>query len=443
MIGHPHTLQDQNAHGELGPGLQRFCAMLGVAGARLALVSGDGYELLASAGSSASNLDHLDARTIGAGTSVVTADTGALGLSAARFYVGLLMPGDAAHQSYLLTLFDSRSRSASMAEHLASLAHEAVALTIIERQRRAIEAQNHAIAEYAAMEKHRRTLFDRASATARIGIWQCDLSDNSLIWTNGVYDLFEIPRNSPVTRESTLGLYTDTSRRQMEAARAEAIAGCADFSLDCEIITLTGKRRWMRLTGAVESRDGVAYRIFGMKQDITEEKLLADQTRYLAEFDVMTGLANRSLFHARLTAQDNGQTTFGAMLLIDLDGFKQVNDTYGHALGDECLKVAAERLAESCRSAELVARIGGDEFAVLLGADVTTEAAQQLAGQIVEMISQPFTRGGQRMVVGASVGVAQYRGGTSENLFRQADLALYQAKAAGRNTSRAFIAGAA
>ena len=443
MPSHSLTLQGQNAHGDLDPLLQRFCALLGVAGARLALVSVDGHEMLACVGRAASNLDQLDARTIAAGKSVVAADTGALGPSAARFYVGLLVPGDAAHQSYLLTLFDHRSRSPSMADKLASLAREAVTLTMIERQRRAIETQNRTIADYAALEEQRRTLFDRASATARIGIWQCDLSDDSLIWTNGVYDLFEIPRNSPINRETTLALYTDASRRQTEAVRADAIANCADFSLDCEIITLTGKRRWMRLTGAVESRNGVAHRIFGMKQDITEEKLLADRTRYLAEFDVMTGLANRGLFQSRLTALDNGQQVFGAMLLIDLDGFKQVNDTYGHALGDECLKVAAQRLTETCGSTELVARIGGDEFAVLLGAHITSAEAQHLAEQIVKMISQPFTRGGQRIIVGASVGVAVYRGGTSESLFRQADVALYQAKAAGRNTSRAFIAGAA
>ena len=140
-------------------------------------------------------------------------------------------------------------------------------------------------------------------------MWQCDLSDNKLFWTNGVYDIFEISRTTPVTRELTLGFYKPESRVAMEAARAQAIANCTDFSINVEIVTATGKERWMRLTGAVESRNGVAHRIFGMKQDITEEKLLGDQTRYLAEFDVMTGLANRAQFQSYL--QDLGRHRIG------------------------------------------------------------------------------------------------------------------------------------
>ncbi|SFC14173.1 diguanylate cyclase (GGDEF) domain-containing protein [Devosia psychrophila] len=409
----------------------------------MALVDAGIPATFASTGSAASNLANLDALTIVSGKTMIIADTQATGPSAARFYVGLLLPGEAADQSYLLTLFDIRPRSASMADHIAGLAQEAVSQHLTDRQRREIEAQKRTIADYAALEEQRRTLFDRASSTARIGIWQCNLSDNSLIWTNGVYDLFEIPRNSAVTRELTLTLYTEKSRREMEAARSKAVADCTDFSVDCEIITTTGKRRWMRITGAVESRDGVAHRIFGMKQDITEEKLTADRIRYLAEFDVMTGLANRSLFQARLMRLDEGRESIGTMLLIDLDGFKQVNDTYGHALGDECLKEAAQRLVASCGGAELVARIGGDEFAVLLGADVSAAESEALAAHIVSMIGRPFVRGDHRLTLGASVGVAQYRGGSSESLFQQADIALYAAKAAGRSTSRTFAADAA
>ncbi|MDB5615234.1 MAG: hypothetical protein JWQ22_2887 [Devosia sp.] len=409
----------------------------------MALVDAGIPATFASTGSAPSNLANLDALTIVSGKTMVIADTQATVPSAARFYVGLVVPGEAAGQSYLLTLFDTRPRSASMADHIAALAQEAVTQHVMERQRREIEAQQRTIADYAAVEEHRRTLFDRASATARIGIWQCNLSDNSLMWTNGVYDMFEIPRNSPVTRELTLTLYTDKSRLEMDAARSEAIANCSDFSVDCEIITTTGKLRWMRLTGAVESRDGVAYRIFGMKQDITEEKLTADRIRYLAEFDVMTGLANRSLFQARLARLDEGHESISAMLLIDLDGFKQVNDTYGHAIGDECLKEAALRLVASCGDVELVARIGGDEFAVLLGADVTVVETEALAAHVVAMIGKPFVRGGHTLMLGASVGVAQNRGETSESLFRQADIALYAAKAAGRSTSRTFAADAA
>lgn len=415
--------------------LQRLCALLGIAGARLSSIAADISIVVAAAGADA-DLAALEARAIAAGRPLVIADAGQY----PRFYVGIVLPAHDDRPAQLLSLFDPRPRSAMMATTLAALAGEVLAQAAITQQRRQIEAQSRAIADYAALEEHRRNLFDRASATARIGIWQCNLSDNSLIWTNGVYDLFEIPRNTLVTREMTLALYTEKSRLEMEQARAQAIANCTDFALNCEIITTSGKRRWMRLTGAVESRDGVAHRIFGMKQDITEEKLLADRTRYLAEFDVMTGLANRSLFQARLAALDEGRGKIGALLLVDLDGFKQVNDTYGHALGDECLKEAALRLLESCSGAELVARIGGDEFAVLLNDALSPDDVEHLAETIVRVMRRPVTRLGQTLSLGASVGVAHYRGGSSEQLFRHADIALYAAKAAGRATSRTFAA---
>lgn len=414
--------------------LQRLCALLAIAGARLSSVERERPVVIATAGADA-DLAELEARAIAATQPLIVADAKH---APARFYAGIVLPAEADRPAQLLSLFDPRPRSPMMAATIAAIAGEALAQVTITRHRRHIEAQTRTIADYAALEEQRRALFERASATARIGVWQCNLSDNSLLWTNGVYDLFEIPRNMPVTREMALACYTEASRQQMEAARARAIANCSDFSLDLEIITRSGKQRWMRLTGAVESRDGVAHRIFGMKQDITEEKLLADRTRYLAEFDVMTGLANRSLFQARLAELDSGQGGTGALLLVDLDGFKQLNDTYGHALGDACLKEAARRLVDSCADAQLVARIGGDEFAILLSAGATRADAEALAERIVGAMRRPAAQLGQTRRLSASVGVAHYAGGSSEDLFRQADLALYAAKAAGRDTSRSY-----
>ena len=196
----------------------------------------------------------------------------------------------------------------------------------------------------------------------------------------------------------------------------------------------------MRLTGSVETSNGVATRIFGMKQDITEEKLLADRTRYLAETDVMTGLANRSMFQARLAELDGDGPgiPLRGLLLIDLDGFKDINDSHGHALGDDCLKEAAARLLSCCDGVGLVARIGGDEFAVVLDRD---SALEPLAEAIVMAIGQPYLRDGRPIALAASVGAAHYRGGTADALFAQADMALYAAKAAGRGTYRTFWPG--
>ncbi|HEV7344206.1 MAG TPA: GGDEF domain-containing protein [Devosia sp.] len=416
--------------------LRRLCQLLRVDGARLSNLLPGRPALVARAGIE-TPLAALEQRAAAAPGPLVIADTGQ---REARFYAGIGLPAEAEHPAQLLSLFDARPRSPAMATAIAALASEVLAWAVVKRQRRQIAVQQAAIADSAAMEQQRRSLFDRASATARIGIWQCNLGDSSLTWTNGVYDLFEIPRNTVVTREMSLACYTEASRRQMEAARAAAIANCSDFALDIEIITTRGRHRWVRLTGAVESRDGVATRIFGMKQDITEEKLLADRTRYLAEFDVMTGLANRSLFQHRLAEMDEQKGDVGALLLVDVDGFKQINDTHGHAIGDECLKVVAERLAETCGDARLVARIGGDEFAIMLASGVGVAEAESLAETVVQAMRRPVVRQGQKIQVGVSIGIAHHRSGSSQELFRDADTALYAAKAAGRGTSRTVTA---
>ncbi len=293
------------------------------------------------------------------------------------------------------------------------------------------------IARLQAELAHSRKIFARASEAARIGVWECSLPDETLSWTDVVFDLFDLPRRCIVNRQQILACYTEASRAELTRLRSQAIAACGGFTLDAEIVTFRGRRRWLRLTATVESEHGRAVRIFGMKQDITEERLLWERTRYLAEYDVMTGLANRARFQARLAAADDGHS-IGALLLVDLDGFKQINDSYGHAVGDDGLREAARRLAETCRDVALVARVGGDEFGVLLEPDATDACCDALAAAIIAGIGRPVDIDGRRLSLGASVGIARADGCSAADLFVRADAALYAAKAAGRNTARAF-----
>jgi diguanylate cyclase (GGDEF)-like protein len=317
---------------------------------------------------------------------------------------------------------------------------------LIATLRAQIAAQQAELEQQATKLAHSQKIFDRASAAARIGVWECELPSEALTWTDVVYDIFDLPRGLMPERNAAFACYPEESAKELTKRRNKAIEDCTGFTLDAEIVSFKGNRRWIRITATVESVDGVAVRIFGIKQDITEEKILSDRTRYLAEFDVLTGLANRSQFQSRLSVLDNTLPErvrpFGALLLIDLDEFKPVNDSLGHAAGDECLKQAAERIRDVCPDAELVARIGGDEFAVLLGPDARLAEASDAARAIIAHLGYPMEYRGHQLIIGASVGIALADNHTpSAQLNIMADAALYAAKKAGRNTFRIHKAG--
>jgi len=285
---------------------------------------------------------------------------------------------------------------------------------------------------------HFRKLFERASEAARIGVWQCELPCQTLTWTDVVYDLFDLPRGTPVTRDLVLSFYPDESLQRLRLARERAIAERSGFQIDVEIVTAAGARRWIRITATVECEADRPVRIFGMKQDVTEERLLADRLRHMAESDAMTGLASRARFQTALAAFDTPDDPLarsGVLMIVDLDGFKQVNDRFGHAAGDACLRRAADRLAVVCRDAELVARIGGDEFAVIWRAERIADPELR-AARIASDLAETVGTGVGKVRIGASIGIAHADGRNADEIFRAADDAMYRAKAAGRGTYR-------
>lgn len=288
-------------------------------------------------------------------------------------------------------------------------------------------------------------LYDQALGSARIGAWECELATERLTWTSGVYDIFGYPIGNPLRRASIVDLYIDESRRNMELARAEVIRSGRAVSLDTEIRTWRGERRWMRLSIHAIEEAGRTVRIFGSKQDITSDRQALESLRRQAETDTLTGLANRAVFQARYRevvrdSLNHGSAT--ALVLIDLDRFKELNDTFGHTAGDACLCEIAMRLSRAFRNAGLVARIGGDEFALILRAPVAPAQIMRVLQETVVMLCRPLFWNGLRLEVGASIGVAlvgrPHRRRITE-LFAEADMALYDAKAAGRN--KVFLFG--
>ncbi|WP_246311999.1 EAL domain-containing protein [Pseudaquabacterium terrae] len=165
---------------------------------------------------------------------------------------------------------------------------------------------------------------------------------------------------------------------------------------------------------------------------------------WLAQFDPLTGLPNRSLLMDRLgqaLAQAQRHGWIGAVLFIDLDRFKMVNDTLGHKAGDELLIQAAQRLKECVRASDTVARLGGDEFAAVLSQLTHADDAAHVAQKIIAALSRPFVLDGQAVHVSASIGIALYPrdGDEADLLLRNADTAMYRAKEQGRNASQGYL----
>lgn len=284
-------------------------------------------------------------------------------------------------------------------------------------------------------------LFERAVEAAGIGTWECTLPDETLIWSGTTYDIFGLPRTHALQRCEALEFYSRASLAALQRTRQQALATGSGFTLDTEIVTAAGARRWMRITATVDRKGDAPHRLFGLKQDITDERSLLEQARYLAENDAMTGISNRTRFEAglaELCAGFGSAARPGALILIDLDGFKLINDTFGHIVGDECLREAATRLSRVCDGAGMVSRVGGDEFAVLVPPGTELSCTEGLAARIVEALAEPVHREGVAFGFSASVGIAAAWACTPRELFAEADAALYAAKDAGRNTFRVF-----
>lgn len=184
-------------------------------------------------------------------------------------------------------------------------------------------------------------------------------------------------------------------------------------------------------------------RYFDQKREMARRIAAETRTRELAYQDPLTGLANRRQFEEALRTAVASPPAAGrshAVLLLDLNGFKQVNDTYGHGVGDEVLLIVAERLLLAVREGDLVARLGGDEFIILAQHLLGPEAAASIALRIIHELSEPIGTGRSRHQIGAGIGIALLPSNalTSDEAMRKADVALYRAKAEKRSTFRFF-----
>ena len=296
-----------------------------------------------------------------------------------------------------------------------------------------------------------------AQRMAAIGNWRWDIDGHSVTWSDEMWRVLNASGGS--SQEPSLRKFLRCiapKERALVATEIRALTNVArDFSGEHRLRINDKSERILFHQGASEADEqGRVFRIHGTIQDITDRKLAEEQIRHLALYDSLTGLPNRQFFkesleHAVARAKRGKENL--AALFIDLDRFKRINDTLGHAAGDGLLQEAAQRLRHCVRQSDflgregdqpqrVIARLGGDEFTISLIDLKDPQDAAKVATRILKELERPFSIGGQELNVTASIGIAVYPddGQDSETLLKNADVAMYQAKAAGKNAYMFF-----
>lgn len=283
-----------------------------------------------------------------------------------------------------------------------------------------------------------------AQRLARLGSWDWDLTTDAQFWSDETYRVLGFaPRSFPATRSVFLTCIHPEDRTRVEQRLTTALARHAPFQLESRIRLPDGASRTVSIQGEVLlDNGGRPSRVVGMIHDVTERKALEDQLIHRAFHDPLTNLPNRALLIEHLEDAIARRDAAGlAVLFLDLDGMKSVNDTLGHAAGDQMLMTVADRLRECVRAHDTVARFGGDEFVILLQNVQDPAMAQDVADRIGTRLREPIPVGADTVNVSASIGLVFGHGSqiSASQFLREADNALYRAKGAGKDRTVAIV----
>ena len=283
-----------------------------------------------------------------------------------------------------------------------------------------------------------------AQAVAKVGIWDWDIVTDQVRWSDELYRIFGLtPQAFPGTFEAYLAVVHPDDRPLVEAAVARSLRTLEPFDVAHRAVTPDGATRWLQCGGRVRDVDGRPVRMTGACQDVTSQRDAAEALSKLALHDPLTALPNRSLFTDRLgqaLRRLDRRDRVLAVLFVDLDRFKAINDRFGHAAGDEMLMAVGARLREVLRPDDTVARLGGDEFVVLCEDLDDDRAAVRVAERVLAALDRPVVCADQAVVTSASIGISLTRRSdvTPDALLRDADMAMYRAKETGRHRIEVF-----
>jgi len=281
-----------------------------------------------------------------------------------------------------------------------------------------------------------------ASATAGIGI----LRGTELLDVNpALAGLLGRTREALVGRDLLAFVHPGHRWRVADLLRGKKV-DASEPALEVAFEARVGGTRWCELAGrpvVIPGGEAWVLTVF----DVTERKETEQRARFMAHHDPLTGLPNRAILEDRLqvaVAQAHREGTAFALLFVDLDGFKPVNDRLGHRVGDALLQAVAARMRSTLRASDTVARVGGDEFVALVRGPESAARARTVAAKLLDAVRQPVDAAGETVSVTASVGVALFpkHGGAVVPLMEAADAAMYAAKRAGGNAARMAEDGA-
>lgn len=286
-----------------------------------------------------------------------------------------------------------------------------------------------------------RQALSRAQGIARLGSWESGPDEDRL---NVSSELGALLGKDPVTldtEQALLEAFSPLDRQGLARDLARARREPGQWERDCRIVE--DEDRLLHVIVESEWRDGDVLRVRGIAQDVTEARAAARQIETLAHYDSLTGLANRTLWldtarRAIQSSERHGDEL--AILFLDLDQFKTINDSLGHDVGDHLLAVIAGRLEASVRSEDVLARLGGDEFVLLLPRLERADDASRVAEKLLDTISEAVWINHRELKVSGSIGIATFPadGRNVETLLQHADTAMYRAKEAGRHTYTHF-----
>ncbi|WP_420393655.1 putative bifunctional diguanylate cyclase/phosphodiesterase [Acuticoccus sp.] len=308
-----------------------------------------------------------------------------------------------------------------------------------ERVHRFVEVGRRQVAEHVMTQRYRAdlkryiTMFDNMERTAKVGLWDHDLVNGKVFWSDEIYRIYERPMDRLPTARTALDNFTEPGRTRLRNMLLETRLTGAPCDVTLPFLTETGRKRTGRLIASLQRSSDGSERLSGVFQDVTAAQEANERLWWAANHDALTGLPNRALFADRFSKALERRKRTGKMVclvLVDVDRFKAVNDTLGHSAGDKLLTMVAQRLQENVRSHDTVARTGGDEFSVLMEDIGCAQALDGVLERLRSALDVRLVWEERTMLVTLSAGaaVAPEHGVTEHELIHSADLALYRMK---------------